>query len=195
MLFGVTFAVAYLWTVGGAVHGREVFIARAPSAVGAGVLLGVLALGVVLALATARSELPGLEGHARLQRIALVLASAFAVAHAALAWWPLASGQDPVLAYHQLRSTLPYALPAVASCLGLAFVALHLELSLHAFVDAFDLVRRPASRRWLRVGHALLAAGFFALAVNGLAVFVTGTPFVGGEEAPARLFPLEEGSP
>lgn len=188
VLFGVPFATAYLWTVGGAVHGRDVFVERAPSALGATLLLATLALGGLLALATLRGPLPGLPDHARLQRLALLIALTFAGAHAALAWWPLARGDEPLLAYHQLRASLPYALPAVATSLGLAFVALHLELSLHAFVDAFSLARRPATLRWLRLGNALLALGFFVLAFNALSVFIVGAPFFGGAPAPERLY-------
>lgn len=195
VLFGLPFAASYLWTMGGAVRSRDEFLARAPSALGASVLLGLIGLGALVALATARGPLPGLDKHGPLQRVALVLAVAFAGFHAALVWWPLATGADALLTYHYLRATLPYALPAIACSLGLAFVALHVELSLHAFVDAFGLVRRAQTRRWLQVGVATIAIGFFVLAVNALAVFVSGAPFFGGEPAPAQLFELEQEGP
>jgi hypothetical protein len=192
VLFGLPFAAAYLWTIGGAARSRDVFVERAPSALGATLLLVVLALGALLALATIRGPLPGLPRHAPLQRIALLLALATSAVVAALAWWPIARGDDPLVAYHQLRASLPYALPAAFGALGLAFVALHLELSLHAFVDAFALVRRPETRRWLTVGGAILALGFFALAIDPLAFFVTGAPLYGREPAPERLFSVED---
>lgn len=205
VLFGLSFAAAYLWTIGGAARSREVFVERAPSALGATILLVVLALAALLALGTlfppgARGPLPGLPQHAPLQRLTLVLAVSTAVAVASLVWWPLAWGQDPLFAYHQLRATLPYALPATFAAIGLAFVALHLELSVHALVDAFATVRRPATRRWLTIGVAILALGFFAFAINPLAFFVTGAPLFGGDPAPERLIsdsyderaPLEE---
>lgn len=191
VLFGLPFAAAYLWTIGGAARSREVFLERAPSSLGATILLAVLALGALLALATMRGPLPGLPQHASLQRLALVPALATAVAVAALAWWPLVRGDDAIVAYHQLRATLPYALPSTLAALGLAFVALHLELSLHAFVDAFAPVRRPESRRWLGFGLAALAIAFFVLALNPLAFFVTGAPLFGAEPAPERLFTTE----
>lgn len=193
VLFGLSFAAAYLWTIGGAARSRELFVERAPSALGATILLIALGLGALLALGTlfppsTRGPLPGLPQHAPLQRLTLVLAVSTAVAVASLVWWPLARGQDALFAYHRLRATLPYALPATFAAIGLAFVALHLELAMHAFVDAFALVRRPATRRWLTIGVAILALGFFVLAINPLAFFVTGAPLFGGDPAPERLY-------
>ncbi|MCU0676443.1 MAG: hypothetical protein MUE69_27080 [Myxococcota bacterium] len=188
VLFGLPFAAAYLWTIGGAARSREVFLERAPSSLGATILLAVLAIGALLALVTLRGPLPGLPQHASLQRLALVPAIGTAAAVAALAWWPLVRGDDAIVAYHQLRATLPYASASTLAALGLAFVALHLELSLHAFVDAFGSVRRPETRRWLGVALAALAIAFFVLALNPLAFFVTGAPLFGSEPAPERLF-------
>ena len=75
------------------------------------------------------------------------------------------------------------ALGTLSSAVQLGFIAGTLSFAVALIADRYS----PR-----RVFLACALAGAIA---NGLAVFVTGTPFVGGEEAPARLFPLEEGSP
>ncbi|MBX3248496.1 MAG: hypothetical protein KF901_15070 [Myxococcales bacterium] len=194
LLWTLPVAASLLWTLRGAASSRDAFLARAPSAGGAGALLLTLLLGAGLQVATLR-EAPGAAEQRPLQRLALLLALAFAAGYATLLWWPLARGAAPLDAYQALRQTLPHTLPAIGVGLGLAFFALHLELTLRAaWAARQDRAARHGrrERRDGRVLPALLTLGavaFFFVALDAAAFFVLGERLVGAPPPPDTLFP------
>jgi succinate dehydrogenase / fumarate reductase cytochrome b subunit len=95
-------------------------------------------------------------------------------------------GGDANLVYDRLRADMGTPLYLGVYVIGTAAVTLHLATGLPAAARRFSLARSDAAFKGTRIAAGALAVILFALTINTMSHFATGTAFVGPSDEVRR---------
>ncbi len=203
LFWSLSFAALFLWEMTPALAGRDAFVSRMGDAttriaVQLALVGGAAVIWIALTLRL-RDQTPIIAGHRRLHHTLMPLALALFGLHVWLVWLPLLHTSDVSYVYENLRATLPSHLMVGIYVVGLAAFSVMLEQAL-LVAAATSVVRRAATMRWVRVGSAAAAIGFFVVSTNAFSAFATGRGVLwqaqdSQEQTPAQAEAQPEGQP